>query len=64
MFIGGSVRPLSALEELELRRDRLQELINLGLVSPTLGDQIRKAIVQLDEQIAVAKTETHLRLAA
>jgi hypothetical protein len=64
MYIGGSARPLSALEELELRRDRLQELITLQLVSPSLGEQIRKAITQLDQQIATARDEQRMRLAA
>jgi hypothetical protein len=65
MFIGGSTaRPVSGLEELELRRDRLQELITLQLVSPTLSEQIRKAITQLNEQITAIRTEPTIRLAA
>ena len=65
MFIGGSSGPLSALEELELRRERLAELIRLELVSPSLGEQVRKAIGTIDEQIAAARAEQgRLRLAA
>jgi hypothetical protein len=64
MVISGSFRPLSTLEEMELRRERLGELISLGLVSPTLSGQIRKAILQLDEQIASLKNQTQKRLAA
>jgi hypothetical protein len=69
MFIGSGGglsigRPVSGLEDLELRRDRLQELVRLELVSPTLGEQIRKAIAQLDRQIAEAKQVQPLRLAA
>jgi hypothetical protein len=45
------------LEDLELRRHRLDELIKLELVSPSLSDQIKKAIVQLDQQIATLKQE-------
>jgi hypothetical protein len=69
MVIGGGSgfgigRPVSGLEDLELRRERLAELIRLQLVSPTLGDQIRKAIAQLDRQIADAKQVQPMRLAA
>jgi len=65
MFIGGSIdRPVSGLEDLELRRDRLQELITLQLVSPTLAEQIRKAIAQLNEQITSVRAERTIRLAA
>jgi hypothetical protein len=66
MYIGGLAadRPVSGLEELELRRDRLQELITLQLVSPTLSEQIRKAIAQLNEQIVVARAQRTMRLAA
>jgi hypothetical protein len=64
MFIGGSIRPLSTLEEMELRRERLGELISLGLVSPTLSGQIRKAIQQLDQEIASLKGKTQQRMAA
>jgi hypothetical protein len=66
MYIGGLAadRPVSGLEELELRRDRLQELITLQLVSPTLSEQIRKAIAQLNEQITSIRAERTLRLAA
>jgi hypothetical protein len=65
MFIGGPIRPLSTLEDLELRRERLGELITLKLVSPTLSGQIRKAILQLDQEIASIKTQKlQARLAA
>jgi hypothetical protein len=64
MFIAGSIRPLSLLEDLELRRERLAELISLGLVSPTLNIQLRKAILQLDQEITVLKTKTPKRAAA
>ena len=67
MYIGSALaaRPVSGLEELELRRDRLQELITLQLVSPTLAAQIRQAITQLNEQIITARAEhSAVRLAA
>jgi hypothetical protein len=64
MFIGGSIRPLSLLEDLELRRERLAELISLKLVSPTLNTQLHKAILQLDQEITVAKTKSQKRAAA
>ena len=65
MFIGGSSGSLSALEELELRRERLAELIRLELVSPTLGEQVSRAIRLIDQQLAAAWEErTRMRLAA
>jgi hypothetical protein len=63
MFIAGSSRPLSELEDLELRRDRLRELVMLKLVSPTLGQQIRKALGELDRQIKGMKTQPVRRAA-
>ncbi len=63
MFLAGSHRQLSELEDLELRRHRLAELITLGLVSPSLTEQIRKAVVQLDEQIMSLKQQS-MRVAA
>jgi hypothetical protein len=57
MFLAGSNRPLSELEDLELRRHRLEELITLGLVSPSLTEQIRKAVIQLDQQIMAIKCQ-------
>ena len=65
MFLAGSNRPLSELEDLELRRHRLDELIQLQLVAPSLSEQIKKAIAQLDEQISVMKREhQQMRIAA
>lgn len=64
VIAGSSSRPLSGLEELELRRERLAELIRLELVSPSLDGQIRKAIVQLDEQIIRTREEQRVRRAA
>jgi hypothetical protein len=64
MFIGCSFRPLSAMEELELRRERLSELIDLGLVSPTLRQQITKSLAQLESQISVLKAQRIESLAA
>ena len=65
MVLAGGNRPLSELEDLELRRHRLDELIKLELVSPSLGEQIKKAIVQLDQQIAMLKQQQQVqRLAA
>jgi hypothetical protein len=55
MVLAGANRPLSELEDLELRRHRLAELIALELVSPSLSEQIKKAIVQLDQQISMIK---------
>jgi hypothetical protein len=57
MMLAGSIRPLSELEDLELRRHRLAELISLELVSPSLGEQIKKAIAQLDQQINTMKQQ-------
>jgi hypothetical protein len=51
------------LEDLELRRHRLAELIALDLVSPSLSEQIKKAIAQLDMQISAMKQQP-VRIAA
>jgi hypothetical protein len=64
MFIGDSIRPLSVLEDLELRHERLAELIALDLVSPTLSLQIHKALLQLEQQILALKNQTQKRAAA
>jgi hypothetical protein len=64
MVLAGSNRPLSELEDLELRRHRLDELIRLELVAPSLSEQIKKAIVQLDQQITKMKMEQPMRIAA
>jgi len=63
MFIGHSAGSLSTLENLELRRDRIQELITLQLVSPSLLEQLKKAVVELDRQIEAIRAEP-VRLAA
>lgn len=63
MLIPGPSRPLSELEDMELRRDRLRELIALKLVSPTLSQQIRMAVRELEWQIAKLKNDRQ-RLAA
>jgi hypothetical protein len=55
MILTGSHRPLSEVEDLELKRDRLAELIALDLVSPSLSDQIVKAIDQIDAQITAIR---------
>ncbi len=57
MVLAGWSRPLSELEDLELRRHRLAELIALELVSPSLSLQIQKALIELDQQIAAMKTQ-------
>ncbi len=57
MYLAGSIRQLSELEDLELRRHRLAELITLGLISPSLTEQVRKAVMQLDQQIAALKNQ-------
>jgi hypothetical protein len=64
MFIGEPIRPLTVLEDLELRRERLVELISLGLVSPTLNIQIRKAVLHLDQEITALKNKVQKRAAA
>jgi hypothetical protein len=64
MVLAGSTRPLSDLEDLELRRHRLAELITLELVSPSLSAQIKKAIVQIDQQITTMKMPQLQRMAA
>jgi len=63
MVLAGANRPLSEIEDLELRRHRLAELIALDLVSPSLGEQIKKAIDQLDDQIRMMKQQP-MRIAA
>lgn len=63
MVLAGITRPLSDLEDLELRRHRLSELITLELVSPSLSEQIKKAITQLDQQISMMKQQP-MRVAA
>ena len=55
--------PLSELEELELRHDRLLELVKLELVSPTLAEQIQKAVGQIAEQIKNIKAMRQRRAA-
>jgi hypothetical protein len=55
MHLAGSIRPLSALDDLELRRHRLDELIRLGLVSESLSVQLAKAVSELDRQISAAR---------
>ena len=65
MVLAGSYRPLSELEDLELRRHRLSELIELELVAPSLSEQIKKAITQLDQQISIMKQQSQqIRIAA
>jgi hypothetical protein len=64
MILTGSHRPLSDIEDLELRRDRLAELIALDLVSPSLSDQITRAIDQIDAQITGIRHEQWSRKAA
>jgi hypothetical protein len=64
MFVGGMIHPLTELEDLELRNERLAELIRLELVSPSLAEQLRKSMVQLDHQIAILKATAQQRLAA
>jgi hypothetical protein len=63
MVLAGSNRPLSDLEDMELKRHRLAELIALELVSPSLSQQIQKAIDQLDHQISLMKQQP-MRIAA
>ncbi len=63
MVLVGTYRELSQLEDLELRRHRLAELIALDLVSPSLAEQIKKAIAQLDVQISAMKQQP-VRIAA
>ena len=65
MHIAGSIRPLNALDDLELRRHRLDELVKLGLVSTSLSDQLGKAVMELDRQIAAARdAQSPFRMAA
>ena len=65
MHIAGSIRPLNDLDDLELRRHRLAELVNLGLVSTTLAEQLGRAVADLDRQIAAARmVRSDLALAA
>ncbi len=55
MHIAGSIRPLTHLDDLEARRQRLGELVSLGLVSASMAAQLSKAVVELDRQIAAAR---------
>jgi hypothetical protein len=55
MHIAGSIRPLSVLDDLELRRDRLAELIDRKLVTPLMAAQLGRAVDELDRQIAAAR---------
>jgi hypothetical protein len=64
MILTGSHRQLSDIEDLELRRDRLAELIALDLVSPSLSDQITRAIDQIDAQITDLRQQQWARKAA
>jgi len=64
MIVGATIRPLTELEDLELRSERLAELIRLQLVSPSLAEQLRKAMVQLDQQIVIMKAAAQQRIAA
>ncbi len=63
MHIAGSIRPLNALDDLEARRHRLAELVDLGLVSASLAEQLGKAVVELDRQIAAARTSRSANVA-
>jgi hypothetical protein len=63
MVLAGAYRPLSEIEDLELRRHRLTELIELELVSPHMCEQIKKAIVQIESQIRTIQ-EQPMRIAA
>lgn len=63
MVLAGATRPLSEIEDLELRRHRLTELIELELVSPHMCEQIKKAIVQIDNQISMHQQQP-MRIAA
>ena len=56
MHIAGSIRPLNDLDDMELRRHRLAELVTLGLVSASLAEQLSKAVAELDQQIAAARS--------
>ena len=53
--IAGSIRPLTDLDELELRRHRLSELVEQHLVSSSLSSQLTRTVAELDRQIAAAR---------
>ena len=55
MHLVGSPRPLSDLDDLEVRRHRLAELVDEGLVSSTMGQHLAKAVAELDLRIAAAR---------
>lgn len=64
MTIAGHIGP-SRLDELEHRRHRLTELLDLGLVSITLVRQLHKSVAEIDAEIATLRgTAQPLRLAA
>ncbi len=65
MHIAGSIRPLTDLDDLEVRRHRLAELVDLKLVSTSLAGQLSKAVAELDRQIAAARdARSDVRVAA
>ena len=61
LHIAGSIRPLNDLDDLELRRHRLSELVTLGLVSTSLSESLSRAVTELDRQIADARAAQAMR---
>ncbi len=68
ILAGHSLPAPSELDELEMRRHRLAELLDLGLVSNTLSLQIARSIAALDWEIAAVRQKamaaSPMRLAA
>jgi hypothetical protein len=60
MRFGQTIRPLSELENLEIQRERLHDLTQSNLLSPTVSRQIKATLVQLERQIAMLKNPQRL----
>jgi hypothetical protein len=60
MRFGQTIRPLSELENLEIQRERLQDLTQSNLLSPTVSRQIKATLVQVERQIAMLKSSQRL----
>jgi hypothetical protein len=64
MYIGKPKRPLSGLDDLEVHRERLLELIDAGLV--TMGERHRftMALAEIERQIDAIRNQFQRRAAA
>jgi hypothetical protein len=60
MRFGQTIRPLSELENLEIQRERLHDLTQSNLLSPTVSRQIKATLIQVERQIAMLKSSQRL----